>query len=230
MFERVISLVGESNYQKIKNTTVLVIGLGGVGGYAMESLIRSGIHNIILVDYDNIDITNLNRQIITNNTNIGKPKVKEAKERILSINPHCNVKTYQTFLEEKTINILTENKIDYIVDACDSVPAKKLLIKYSLDNNIKLISSMGTANKIDPTKLTVTDIRKTSYDPLAKILRKYVNDLKTNKKVMVVSSTEMPVRKDCLSSLVYVPATAGLLCSNYIIRDIINKKEDVNND
>ena len=189
----------------------------------MESLIRSGIHNIILVDYDNIDITNLNRQIITNNTNIGKPKVKEAKERILSINPHCNVKTYQTFLEEKTINILTENKIDYIVDACDSVPAKKLLIKYSLDNNIKLISSMGTANKIDPTKLTVTDIRKTSYDPLAKILRKYVNDLKTNKKVMVVSSTEMPVRKDCLSSLVYVPATAGLLCSNYIIRDIINK-------
>ena len=161
MFERVISLVGESNYQKIKNATILVVGLGGVGGYAMESLIRSGIHNIILVDYDNIDITNLNRQIITNNTNIGKPKVKEAKERILSINPHCNVKTYQTFLEEKTINILTENKIDYIVDACDSVPAKKLLIKYSLDNNIKLISSMGTANKIDPTKLAVTDIRKT---------------------------------------------------------------------
>ena len=218
MFERVISLVGESNYQKIKNATILVVGLGGVGGYAMESLIRSGIHNIILVDYDNID------------TNIGKPKVKEAKERILSINPHCNVKTYQTFLEEKTINILTENKIDYIVDACDSVPAKKLLIKYSLDNNIKLISSMGTANKIDPTKLAVTDIRKTSYDPLAKILRKYVNDLKTNKKVMVVSSTEMPVRKDCLSSLVYVPAIAGLLCSNYIIRDIINKKEDANND
>ena len=132
MFERVISLVGESNYQKIKNATILVVGLGGVGGYTMESLIRTGIHNIILVDYDNIDITNLNRQIITNNTNIGKPKVKEAKERILSINPHCNVKTYQTFLEEKTINILTENKIDYIVDACDSVPAKKLLIKYSL--------------------------------------------------------------------------------------------------
>lgn len=222
MFERVIDFVGNDNLDKIKKKTILLVGLGGVGGYAMESLIRSGIEHIILIDYDKIEPSNLNRQIITNNSNIGLSKVEAAKERILSINPNCQIYTENIFLDKDTISILNNYKIDYIIDACDSVNAKKLLIDYSLDNNIKLISSMGTANKIEPTKLTITDIRKTSYDPLAKILRKYVVDKKTNKKIMVVSSTEMPIRKDKLSSLVFVPATAGLLIGNYIIKDIIN--------
>ena len=222
MFERVISFLGEDNLNKIKSKTVLLVGLGGVGGYAMESLIRSGIENIILIDYDKVDESNLNRQIITNRSNIGKDKVDVAKERILSINPECNVTTLNIFLDKDKINILDKYHIDYIIDACDSVEAKKLLIDYSLDKHIKLISSMGTANKIDPTKLAVIDIRKTSYDPLAKILRKYVIDKRINTKVMVVSSTETPIRKDILSSLVFVPGTAGILCANYVIKDIID--------
>ena len=223
MFERVISLVGEINYQKIKNTTVLVVGLGGVGGYAVESLVRSGIYHLVLIDHDCIDITNLNRQIITLYSNISKSKVEVCKERMLSINPECDIIIHKLFLDATNISLIDKYHPDYIIDACDSVPTKKLLIDYSLTHDTKLISSMGTANKLDPTKLSVIDIRKTSYDPLAKILRKYVLDKHTNKKVMVVSSTEMPIRKDCLSSLVHVPATSGLLCSNYIIRDIIKK-------
>ena len=221
MFERTISLVGQENFNKIKEKTVLVVGLGGVGGYATESLIRSGIHNIILIDHDVVDITNLNRQIISTNKNIGNDKVDEFKKRILDINPNCNVITHKLFLDKTNYQLLDNYKIDYIIDCCDSTDTKKLLIDYSLEKDIKLISSMGTANKIDPTKLQITDIRKTSYDPLAKILRKYVNDLKTNKKIMVVSSTEQPLKKEFLTSLVFVPATAGLLCANYVIKDII---------
>ena len=135
----------------------------------------------------------------------------------------------------KTVTKITKNVLILLYELffCNTILAnknspipkikipKKLLIDYSLEKNIKLISSMGTANKIDPTKLQITDIRKTSYDPLAKILRKYVNDLKTNKKIMVVSSTEQPLKKEILTSLVFVPATAGLLCANYVINDII---------
>lgn len=223
MFDRVISFVGEANFNKIKDTTVLIVGLGGVGGYALESLVRSGIGNVILIDYDKIDESNLNRQIITNRDNIGKYKVDVAYDRVKSINPECNVILHNTFLDGSTINVLDNYKIDYIVDACDSVQSKKLLIDYSLDKDIKLIASMGTAKKIDPTKLEIVDIRKTCYDPLAKILRKYVMDKKTNKKVMVVSTTEEPIQNDVLASLIFVPATAGILCANYIIRDIIKK-------
>lgn len=221
MFERTISLIGESNFNKIKEKTILIVGLGGVGGYATESLVRSGIHNLILIDHDVIDITNLNRQIITNTKNIGNNKVDEFKKRILEINPDCNVIIHKIFLDRSNYQILNNYQIDYIIDCCDSIDTKKILIKYSLEKNIKIISSMGTANKIDPTKLEIIDIRKTSYDPLAKILRKFVNDLKTNKKIMVVSSTEQPIKRKELSSLVFVPATAGLLCANYVIKDII---------
>lgn len=228
MFERVISLIGESNFNKIKEKTVLVVGLGGVGGYATESLVRSGIHNLILIDHDTIDISNLNRQIITNNQNIGKNKVEESEKRIKSINPNCHVLIHKMFLDRTNYHILDKYHIDYIIDCCDSVDTKKLLIDYSIEKNIKLISSMGTANKLEPTKLAITDIRKTSYDPLAKILRKYVSTLKTNKKIMVISSTEVPLKKQELSSLVFVPATAGLLCGNYVIKDIIENKE-INN-
>ena len=225
MFDRVISLVGKDNLNKINNTTVLIVGLGGVGGYSMETLIRSGITNLILIDYDKIDITNLNRQIITNKDNIGKLKVDVAKERILSINDKANVICHDIFLDKDNIDILDKYKIDYIVDACDSVDTKKLLIDYALDKNIKIISSMGTANKVDPCKLEILDIRKTSYDPLAKKLRNYVIDKKINKKIMVVSSTEEPIRRDMLASLVFVPATAGILCANYIIKDIIKSND-----
>ena len=223
MFERVIDFLGEDNLNKIKNTTVLIVGLGGVGGYALETLVRSGIESLILIDYDKVDNSNLNRQIITNKSNIGLYKVDVAKDRVLSINPDCNVTILKEFLNKDNINILDKYNIDYIVDACDTLDAKKLLIDYSINNNIDIISSMGTANKIEPTKLEVLDIRKTSYDPLAKKLRKYVLDKKINKKIMVVSSTEVPIRRDKLSSLVFVPATSGILCANYIIKKIVDK-------
>ena len=223
MFERVIDFLGEDNLNKIKNTTVLIVGLGGVGGYALETLVRSGIESLILIDYDKVDNSNLNRQIITNKSNIGLYKVDVAKDRVLSINPDCNVTILKEFLNKDNINMLDKYNIDYIVDACDTLDAKKLLIDYSIEHNIDIISSMGTANKIEPTKLEVLDIRKTSYDPLAKKLRKYVLDKKINKKIMVVSSTEVPIRRDKLSSLVFVPATSGILCANYIIKKIVDK-------
>lgn len=222
MFERTISLIGNENFNKIKEKIVLIVGLGGVGGYAVEALVRSGIHNFILIDHDKVDITNINRQIISTNNNIGNNKVDEFKKRILEINPNCNVTIHKLFLDRNNYSILDNYQIDYIIDCCDSVDTKKLLIDYSLNKNIKLISSMGTANKLDPTKLTITDIRKTSYDPLAKILRKYVNDLKINKKIIVVSSTEQPIKRENLSTLIFVPATAGFLCANYVIKDIID--------
>ena len=225
MFDRTIALVGEDGFKKIQEKTVLIVGLGGVGGYACESLIRSGIKKIILIDYDKVDITNINRQIIAKHNNIGCNKVDEFKKRILEINSDCNVVVHNMFLNRVNCGILDKYQIDYIIDCCDSVDTKKMLIDYSLDKNIKLISSMGTANKLDPGKLEIIDIRKTSYDPLAKILRKYVNDLKTNKKIMVVSSTEVPLKRECLSTLIFVPAVAGLLCSNYVIRDIIQNKK-----
>jgi len=225
MFERVEQLIGKNNLEKIKNTTVLVVGLGGVGGYAVESLVRSGIENIIIIDHDKIDITNLNRQIISTSANINKPKIEACQERIKNINSNTDLVSHQIFLDETNIDILNKYQIDYIIDACDSVKTKKLLIDYSIKNNIKLISSMGTANKLDPTKLEIIDIRKTSYDPLAKILRKYVTEQKINKKIMVVSSTEPPLKKENLSSLIFVPATAGILCANYVIKDIIKDTE-----
>ncbi len=221
MFERTISLIGNDNLELIKSKTVLVVGLGGVGGYVVETLIRSGIENIILVDYDTISLSNLNRQIISTRENIGNKKTFEFKKRINSINPKCNVTILDMFLERSNINVLDNYKIDYIADACDTVKTKELLIDYSIKNNIKLISSMGTGNKFDPSKLTITDIRKTSYDPLAKIIRKYVISNHIKEKIMVVSSVEPPIKSNKVSSIAFVPASSGILISSYIINDIL---------
>ena len=221
MFQRCVDLVGKDNFDKIKKCNVLVVGLGGVGGTVVEALIRSGISNIIIVDYDIIEDSNLNRQIITNINNIGDKKVIECEKRIKSINPHSNIISLDMFLDNNSISILDNYKIDYIIDCCDTVSTKKILINYSIDKKIKLISSMGTANKLDPSKLTICDIRKTSYDPLAKIIRKYVIDMKTNKKIMVVSSIEKPIKNNNLASMMIVPSSAGILLASYVINDII---------
>ena len=221
MFARTISLIGNDNLELIKSKTVLVVGLGGVGGYVVETLIRSGIENIILVDYDTISLSNLNRQIISTRENIGNKKTLEFKKIINSINPKCNVTILDMFLERSNINVLDNYKIDYIADACDTVKTKELLIDYSIKNNIKLISSMGTGNKFDPSKLTITDIRKTSYDPLAKIIRKYVISNHIKEKIMVVSSIEPPIKSNKVSSIAFVPASSGILISSYIINDIL---------
>ncbi len=227
--KRLELLVGENNIEKIKNTKVLVLGLGGVGSYAVEALVRSGIGSIILVDFDTIDITNLNRQLMTYQSNVGKLKTQELMNRIISINPNCNVEIVDEKITSDTVLKLFELKPDYIVDACDTIEVKKKLILECKRNNIKLISSMGTGNKFDPSRLKIMDIRKTSYDPIAKILRKFVTDNKINYKVMVVCSDENPLKiSNRIGSNAFVPATAGLLCASFIINDITGGKYDSN--
>lgn len=217
MFERLESLVGINNLNKIKNTNVLIIGIGGVGGYALEALVRSGVGKITIVDPDKIEISNLNRQIITNQSNIGKLKVKEAKKRALSINPEVIINDLNVFVDETNIQEIFNNNYDYVIDACDTVKTKILLIDYCLNNQIKIISCLGTAKKMDPAKLKIMDLNDTNYDPLARQLRKHFK----GKTVKVVSSAEIVIKTPDLGSNSFVPAVAGLLCASYIINEVI---------
>lgn len=225
MFERTIKLIGTENFTKISNTTVAVVGIGGVGGYAVEALIRSGISSIIIVDYDTIEITNLNRQIISDQKHIGYFKVDEMERRILAINPTVKITKLYDKLSINNLDNLFKYSFNYLIDACDTIPVKQELIKRCLNNNIKIISCMGTGNKLNPDLLEITDIRKTSYDPIAKKIRKYLKDNHINQKVPVVYSKELnPKFEGSIPSMVFVPATAGLLCANYVIKDIISTK------
>jgi len=223
--KRLELLVG-NKIDLIKNKTILIIGIGGVGGYALEALVRSGVNNIIIVDNDIVDITNLNRQIISLHSNIGQLKVEVAKKRVLDINPECNIKIVKEYLNKDNTKELFNEKIDYIVDACDTMEVKKELIRIASTKHIKLISSMGTGNKMDPSKLEIIELRKTSYDPIAKILRKMVKDERISTKVMVICSKEEPIKtnSNVIGSNSFVPATAGLLCASYIINDIVGEK------
>lgn len=225
MFERLEQLIGKDNIDKLHNKTIAVVGVGGVGGYVVETLIRNGITNIILVDSDTVDISNKNRQIIALDETLDKPKVDVFKERILSINKDCNITTLNIFLSEDTKEELFKYNIDYLVDACDTTKTKIMLIKECLNKNIKIISSMGTARKLDPRKLEITTLKKTSYDPLAKILRREVNKLNIKEDVIVLSSKEEAIKTEKLGSYSVVPNTAGILIADYIIKDII-KTED----
>ena len=222
MLERLELLIGDK-INEIKTKKVLIIGLGGVGSYAVEGLVRSGIENFIIVDYDKIDISNLNRQLMTNRSNIGEFKTDEIEKRILSINPNCNIVKVTKRIDIDNINELFDSNIDYVVDACDTLSVKLELIRICKKKDIKLISSMGTGNKMDPSRLKITDIRKTSYDPLAKKIRKMVKDERIKGKVMVVCSDEVGYTKveKTIPSNSFVPATAGLLLASYIIRDIV---------
>ena len=221
MLDRLELLIGKDNIEKIKSKNILLIGIGGVGGYALESLIRSGIENITIVDYK-IDVTNLNRQIIALNNNIGNYKVDEAIKRISLINPNCNVKSLKEKITIDNFDILNIEQYDYVIDACDSIEVKKQIIRSCLLNNIKFISSMGTGYKLDPSRLKIMDIRKTSYDPLAKLIRKMVKDEKLKGKIMVVCSDEQINKKSTvIASNSFVPATSGLLLTSYVINDIV---------
>ncbi len=222
-FDRLKLLIGEDNFDKISNLNILVIGLGGVGGYVVESLARSGVNNLTLVDFDKIDITNINRQIIATYDSIGNLKTEEFKKRISLINRNCNVKMVSSFIGENNIDLLFTEKYDYIVDCCDSVKTKELIIKYCKEKNIKSITCCGTGNKLDPTKLEITDLSKTNYDPLAKILRKYVKENNIKGKIICCSSMENPIKtgSTTIASNAFVPPTAGLLITSYIINETI---------
>ncbi len=218
MFERLIKLIGKDKFKSLQAASVLVVGVGGVGGYAFEALIRSGIKHITIVDGDTIEESNLNRQIITSNKNIGLPKVEVAKNHGLEINPDVLIDTKCMFITEDNFEEIMDKKYDYVIDACDDLVVKFLLIKNC--NKYKLISSMGTANKLDPSKFEVTTLDKTSNDPIARILRKRVKDAHLHRKFKVVSSSEPPIRKDVLGTNSFIPGIAGLMCASYVVNDI----------
>ena len=230
-FSRTELIIGKEGIEKLKDSKVAIFGLGGVGSYVLEACVRAGIGNFILVDKDEVDITNLNRHIIATRKTIGKPKVEVAKERILEINPEANVEIYQEFFMPETKGILDES-INYIVDAVDTVTAKIELVVRANRLNIPIISSMGTGNKLDPTKFEVADIYKTSVCPLAKVMRK---ELKTRgiKKLKVVYSKEEPIkrqandelRKKVPASISFVPSVAGLIIAGEVIKDILEREE-----
>ena len=222
MFERLELLIGKDNVKKLNNTIVLVIGLGGVGGILTETLVRNGIENIIIIDNDTIDITNKNRQIIALDSSIGKKKTDVMKERLLDINSNCKVEIISDFIDKNNIDLLFKDPVDYVIDACDTVSTKILLIEECLKRNIKVISSMGMGKKLDISKLKIMDIRKTSYDKLAKVVRKKLKDDGINEKVMVLSSDEEPIdTKENIGSYSPLTSYAGLLIADYVIKDII---------
>lgn len=217
--ERLEILIGKENIEKLKKLNIIIIGIGGVGGYTLESIIRSGVENITIVDGDIIEKSNINRQLIVTKENINKPKVEEWKKRINEINPDVNLKTINKFVNINDLKQILD-KYDYIIDACDDVKLKIDLIEYATKNNIKIISSMGTANKMDATKLNITTLDKTEYDPLAKVIRKELRKKRVSLNIKVVSSNEKPKNKNGLGTNSYLPAVAGLLITNEVINQV----------
>ncbi len=191
-FARTELLIGKNGIKKLQNSKVAVFGIGGVGSFVVEGLVRAGVEKFILIDNDKVSITNLNRQIIATHKSIGKPKVEVAKERILDINPNAQVEIYQEFFLPGSKEIL-DNTVDYVVDAVDTVTAKIELVVRAKKLNIPIISCMGTGNKLDPTKFEVTDIYKTSICPLAKVMRKELKN-RGIKELKVIYSKETPIQ------------------------------------
>ena len=224
-FDRFKKLISEDSFENISSKTVLVVGVGGVGGYVVEALVRSGIGKIIIVDGDMVDETNINRQIIALSSTVGQSKVDVFEKRIKDINEKCEVIKINKFIDASNIDILFDYEFDYLVDACDTVSTKLALIDRCIWEKRKFISSMGTGNKLDPSMLEIVDVRKTVNDPLARIVRKHVKDKRINDKVLVLSSRELPIKTGdrIPGSTSFVPSSAGLLIASYIIRTFINE-------
>ena len=223
MLTRQEMLIGEEKTKKIKDSNIIVFGVGGVGGFAIEALVRAGVGNITIVDSDTVNVTNLNRQIIALNSTIGKYKVDVMEERIKDINPLCNVTKYNIFYEPGC-DAIDLTKYDYIVDCIDSLKSKIDIIKNAYDNNIKIISCMGMGNKLKPLMIEIADINKTSYCPLARKIRIELKKLGV-KKLKVCYSKEEPIKSGerFPASISFVPSTAGLIIAGEVINDIINE-------
>lgn len=220
-------LIGKDNLGKLKKAHIAVFGCGGVGSYAIEALARSGIGGLTLIDNDVVDITNINRQLIADITTVGKPKVEVEKERLLKINPNLNITIYQEFYDSTNSDKILDSSFDFIIDAIDSVSSKLLLIEEAYKKNIPIISSMGTGNKLDPTKFEISDISKTSVCPLAKVIRKELRNRNINH-LKVVYSKEEPKRFDlnnnkAPASISFVPSVAGLILASEVVKDLLSK-------
>ncbi len=223
-------LLGEEAVEKCQNAAVAVFGLGGVGSYTAEALARSGVGNLILVDHDRVSESNLNRQLIALRSTVGCLKTQVMQQRIADINPKAKVTAYPLFFSEATLEEIFSQPIDYIVDAIDTVSSKLLLIETAQRLGIPVISSMGAANKLDPARFRVTDIYKTTMDPLAKVMR---HELKKRdiKRLKVVCSDEPPItptldlgetknNRPAPASVAWVPSVAGLMLAGEVIKDL----------
>lgn len=224
--EREELLIGSENIEKLNKSTVAVFGCGGVGSYALEALVRAGVGNIVLIDKDIIDITNINRQLIADTTTVGKDKVEVAKQRALKINPNINIEIHKCFYDENQTELI-KPEYDYIVDAIDSVKSKISLIQEAHNKNVKIISAMGMGNKLNPTMIEVADISKTEMCPLAKVVRKRLREIGINH-TKVVYSKEPVTRTDnslenkgTTASISFVPSVCGLVIASEIVKDII---------
>ncbi len=234
-FKRVKSLVGEDNYLKLKNSSVVVFGIGGVGGYVVEALVRSGIGNITVIDDDTVKESNINRQIIATTETLNKDKVDVMVSRALEINPQVKITGKKLFYLPENANTVDLSGFDYVVDAVDTVSAKLEIIERSLNLSVPVISCMGTGGKLEPTMLKVSDISKTSVCPLARVMRRELKSRGINH-LKVVYSEETPIKnkdekgeekangRTYPPSMIFVPATAGLIIANEVVKDIINKR------
>ena len=222
IFARSIGLLGEENFNKIQNKIIAVCGLGGVGGTALEALARTGAAHFIIVDFDKVDPSNLNRQILYTSKDIARDKVEAAKERLLMINPDLDIKAFKGKAQEFDFN----QKIDYIVDAIDDVEGKLFLAKKAQEYNIPSIMSLGMANRFNPEQVRVSKLNQTRNDPLAKKIRYEAKKAELDlSKINVVISEEIPQRNaEKLYSTMMVPSSAGLVIAKYILNGIIDSK------
>lgn len=226
MFRRTIALIGDDLFKLLQTKKVLVFGLGGVGGYVCEMLVRSGIKNIGICDFDVVSLSNKNRQIIALDSTIGFYKTDVMEKRLKDINSEVIINKYNFKIDENSINKI-ETDYDYYIDCIDDVKAKIMIILKAVNNNIKIISSMGTGNKLDPTKFKIDLIKNTKVCPLAKVMRKKLKDLGITDVVVLYSEEETIVKKiSTIPSIAFCPSTAGILIARWVILDIIggNKK------
>ena len=232
-YSRMELLVGEQNVEALGKARVAVFGIGGVGSYTAEALARCGVGTITLVDNDVVSLTDLNRQLIALHSTLGRPKTQVMKERIRDIDPDILVNTYETFFGSDTEKLFDFSAYDYVVDAVDTVSAKLLLIQRCRDAGTKIISCMGTGNKLDPSRFEITDISRTSVCPLAKVMRQELKKRKI-RKVKVLYSREVPVKtrenseerkgtagRPVPGSISFVPPVAGMMLAGEVVRDLL---------
>lgn len=235
--DRIELLIGEKKLNTIKNSTVIVFGCGGVGAMCAESLVRHGVGHIIIVDHDVVSVSNINRQIHATTETVGVKKIKALSDRLSLINPACIIEAKDVFVDATNIEDILGDYVDAIVDAIDTVTSKLVIIEHAQTHNIPLVSCMGMGNRLDPTQICITQLRKTFNDPLAKVMRYECRNRMLNDKMLVVSSNEMPIKQNkvvCESTILkesmppasssFVPMAAGLACGHQVISYLVEKE------
>ncbi|MDE6565555.1 MAG: ThiF family adenylyltransferase [Clostridia bacterium] len=223
IFDRTKLLIGDSGLQKLQNSNILIVGVGGVGGYALEVLTRSGVGKFTIVDGDNVDITNINRQIIATQSSIGKAKVQVFYDRMKDINPNVDVRALNLRFNADSLDLVFDRHYDYVIDAIDSVQDKLLLIKTAKEKGINIVSAMGAGNKIEMTDFAVIDIFKTQNDKLAKKMRKLLKDNGiTHLDTVTNNAIPMQVDGNVIGSIAYMPPLAGIKLGGFVINKLLN--------